>query len=241
MRLHKYLANAGIGSRRAIEEMIKLGKIKVNDRIAELGQQVTSKDTIQVENKFVTFSEVSESIPPRVLIYNKPEGEICSQSTKEVKQTVFDHLPKLHQGRWVMVGRLDVNTSGLLIFTNDGELAHRLMHPRFKLDRQYAVRVIGNVTDNIIARLKKGVPLPDTGFCRFKDMVPRASSSGLNQWFTVTLGEGKYREVRQLFASQNCTVSRLIRIKYGNIALPKDLKKGCWRELSPEEVTACLL
>lgn len=229
MRLHKLLANVGIGSRRTIESWIKEGRIQVNGVPAKIGQLVTLHDKVLIEGKAVNFEEITDQVP-RILVYNKPEGEICSHSTLEGKKSVFDSLPTLEQGRWVMVGRLDVNTSGLLLFTNHGELAHCLMHPRFKIDRQYAVRVLGTVNEATIARLKKGVELPE-GLCRFKEIVPRNTSFGANQWYTVTLGQGKYREVRQLWESQDCTVSRLIRIKYGSIPLPKELKKGKWQEL----------
>jgi 23S rRNA pseudouridine2605 synthase len=236
MRLHKALANAGLGSRRTIETWIKAGKIKVNGVPAVIGQSLNANDQVVFEGRLIN---IEEKIPqaPRVLIYNKPQGEICSRSTIDCDYTVFDALPELEQGRWVMIGRLDLNTSGLILFTNDGDLAHALMHPRFNIDRHYAARVLGQVTQRNIDVLKKGVSLP-IGFCRFIDVIPMEKVGGDNQWFHVILSEGKYREVRQLFDSQGCTVSRLIRIKYGPIALPKDLKKGAWRELSAERVEA---
>jgi 23S rRNA pseudouridine2605 synthase len=232
-RLHKLLANTGLGSRRTIESWIKEGRIHVNGKPAHVGQQVSSSDKIQVNGKAVQLED--EPAKTQVLIYNKPEDEICSRSSIDGKKSVFDNLPPLSEGRWVMVGRLDVNTSGLLLFTNAGDLAHRLMHPSFQVNRQYLVRVIGEVTDGMLYNMRKGVEL-STGLSRFKDISQRASSDGANQWFTVTLSQGKYREVRELFASQGCTVSRLIRIKYGNISLPRDLKKGKWQHLSDDRV-----
>lgn len=238
IRLHKLLANTGLGSRRSIEGWIKEGKVHVNGKLAHIGQQVSISDKIQVNGKVVHIEEPT-SEKPKVIIYHKPEGEICSRSTIDGKKSVFDNLPPLTVGRWVMVGRLDVNTSGLLLFTNDGELAHRLMHPSFEVNRQYLVRVLGEVTDEMLHNMRRGVELP-TGLSRFKDIQRRNSSMGANQWFTVSLTQGKYREVRELFASQNCTVSRLMRIKYGNISLPRDLKKGKCQELPEDKVQSLL-
>lgn len=229
-RLHKLLANAGLGSRRAIESWIKAGQIQVNGKCAHIGQEVSLHDKIQINGKLIDLEDLSPE-QPRFLIYNKPEGEICSTVSEEGKKSVFDSLPPLSQGRWVMVGRLDVNTSGLLLFTNNGELAHQLMHPSFQVERQYAVRVLGHITQNTLLTLKKGVEIQE-GMSRFKEVVAMNSSSGANQWYTVTLAQGKYREVRQLWEAVGCTVSRLIRIKYGSVVLPRELKKGKWQELS---------
>lgn len=238
MRLHKLLASKGLGSRRAIESWIKMGKVHVNGKVAIIGQQVSSKDNIKVDGKSLQFDQI-ESQVPRVLLYHKPEGEICSRVSEEGKKSVFDSLPPLNQERWVMVGRLDVNTSGLLLFTNNGELAHHLMHPRFEIIREYAVRVLGKVTEESLKNMRKGVELP-TGLSRFKQITPHVASDSANQWFTVSLSQGKYREVRELFASQGYTVSRLIRTKYGTTTLPRDLRKGKFVELSPEKVRAML-
>ncbi len=238
MRLHKLLANAGIGSRRTIESWIKDGKIEVNGKCAVIGQQVTMQDKVKVDGRLITF-ENTEAEATRVIIYNKPEGEICSRVTEEFKSSVFDNLPPLDVGRWVMVGRLDVNTSGLLLFTNNGELAHRLMHPSFEVNRQYAVRVIGDVTQDSLFKMRNGVML-STGMSRFKDIMARPAGDGANQWYNVSLAQGKYREVRELFASQGCTVSRLIRIKYGTVSLPRELKKGKWQELPETKVQELL-
>jgi len=234
-RLHKLLANEGLGSRRAIEAKIKAGHITVNGAPALIGQKVSLGDRVYVQSKRIYFTRKAQ--PVQVLLYHKPEGEICDRVSEK---SVFAKLPPLKSGRWVMVGRLDVNTSGLLLFTNYGQLAHCLMHPRFQVPRRYAVRVLGNVTQEMISRLLKGISLPE-GFCRFHQIVPSSQQTGANQWFTCTLKEGKYREVRQLWASQGCTVSRLIRIQYGDIGLPSSLKKRQYQMLSPNRVKTLLL
>lgn len=237
-RLHKRLANAGLGSRRAIERWIHEGIIKVDGKVATLGQLVTNQSKIHVDGKLVIL-EQNEPDDVRMIMYHKPEGEICSTYSSEGKPTVFDNLPKLRKGKWVMVGRLDVNTSGLLLFTNDGSLAHRLMHPRFEVEREYAVRVMGNVTETILARLRRGVMLEE-GLARFKAISPHMKTEGSNQWFNVTLSEGRYREVRRLWETQGCIVSRLIRIRYGSIQLPRNLKKGNWDELPLDRIQSLM-
>lgn len=237
-RLHKLLANAGVGSRRAIEAWIKEGKIQVNGVPALVGQSITLKDRVLVNGKSINLNDYDQEAT-RVLIYHKAEGEICSNQSLEGKKSVFASLPRLNKGKWVMVGRLDVNTSGLLLFTNQGELAHRLMHPSYQIERQYAVRVLGKVTEEMIARLKEGVDI-DNEIFRFKEINLGQSGGGANQWYTVVLEEGKYREIRRLWASQDCIVSRLIRVKYGNVALPRDLRRGQARELTPGRVQELL-
>lgn len=235
-RLHKRLANAGLGSRRAIEKWIQEGKVKVDGSVAELGQLVSMRNKIHVNGKLVSLEEkLPESI--RVIMYHKPEGEVCSNVRVEGKKTVFANLPPIKQGKWIMVGRLDVNTSGLLLFTNHGELANRLMHPRFEIQREYAVRVLGRVTDNTLDRLKKGVMLEE-GLACFQRIVPHEKTESSNQWFDVTLSEGRYREVRRLWESQGCIVSRLIRIRYGTIQLPRRLRKGGWEEVPLQSIEA---
>lgn len=238
MRLHKLLAEQGMASRRTIESWIEAGKIQVNGINATLGQKVSLTDRIHVAGKAIEL-KATAPVLPRVIMYHKPEGEICSREPLGPNRSVFWSLPPLETSRWVMVGRLDLNTAGLLLFTDCGELAHRLMHPSFEHDRQYAVRVLGSVTDTIIARFKRGVAL-EQGICRFKDIVEREKSEGANRWFTVTLGEGKYREVRQMFEAQQCTVNRLIRIKFGSIALPVSLRKGKWQEFPADRVRSLM-
>jgi 23S rRNA pseudouridine2605 synthase len=235
-RIHKCLANAGLGSRRAIEKWIQEGKVKVDGSVAEIGQLVSARNKIHVNGKLISLEEKRpESI--RVIMYHKPEGEICSHARVEGKKTVFSSLPPLSQGKWIMVGRLDINTSGLLLFTNQGELANRLMHPRFEIEREYAVRVLGRVTENTLARLKKGVMLEE-GLARFQRIIPHDKTESSNQWFDVTLSEGRYREVRRLWESQGCIVSRLIRIRYGTIQLSRRLRKGCWEEIPLHAIEA---
>lgn len=237
-RLHKRLANAGLGSRRTIEKWISEGKIKVDGKVATLGQLVSNRSRIHVNDKLVSLEERAPQ-EVRMLMYHKPEGEICSNYSEEGKPTVFDSLPPLKQGKWVMVGRLDVNTSGLLLFTNDGNIANRLMHPRYQVEREYAVRVLGNVTETVLSRLKRGVKLEE-GLASFKSIKPHAKSDGSNQWYDVILTEGRYREVRRLWESQGCIVSRLIRIRYGALQLPRFLKKGTWEELPEERIHALI-
>lgn len=233
VRLHKLLAQMGLGSRRLIEQWITDEKITVNGKIALKGQAVKLSDRIQVNDKVIHLNEQSAT---RVIIYHKAEGEICSRVSTDDKPTVFAHLPYIKQGKWIMVGRLDVNTAGLLLFTNQGLLAHRLMHPRFQVERQYMVRVLGKVTEQTLMRLRNGVKF-DEGVFSFKEIIAHPGK-GINQWFTVCLQTGRYREVRRLWESQNCLVSRLIRIKHGMIVLPRDLRKSEWRELSVAQVQA---
>lgn len=233
-KLQKVLANAGVGSRREMERWIEQGRISVNGSVATLGARVEENDEIRVDGR--VLSNKGHQAPCRVIIYNKPEGEICSRKDPENRKSVFDRLPRLHTGRWISVGRLDINTSGLLLFTNDGELANRLMHPSHEVEREYAVRVFGEVSDQTIKQLLKGVMLED-GEASF-DTIKRKPSddSSMNQWFTVTLREGKNREVRRLWESQDVKVSRLIRTRYGIIDLPNRLPNGAWIEMELEEL-----
>ncbi|XOV78583.1 MAG: 23S rRNA pseudouridine(2605) synthase RluB [Aestuariibacter sp.] len=233
-KLQKVLANAGIGSRREMERWIEQGRVSVNGAIATLGARVEENDEIRVDGK--VLSSRAQQVPCRVLIYNKPEGEICSRKDPEGRKSVFDRLPRIAQGRWISVGRLDINTSGLLLFTNDGELANRLMHPSHEVDREYAVRVFGEVSEQTIRELQRGVVLED-GEASF-DTVKRKKSddSSINQWYSVTLKEGRNREVRRLWESQGVKVSRLIRTRYGNIDLPGRLPNGAWIEMEPEDM-----
>lgn len=227
-RLQKILANAGLGSRRAIEEWIKEGRIKLNGKIAELGAKATINDKIELDGRLIQFTRhLNEQ--PSVLIYHKPVGEICSRSDPEGRPTVFANLPRIKNKRWINIGRLDLNTSGLLLFTTDGELANRLMHPSYEIVREYAVRVWGEVDNTILTNLQQGVMLDD-GLARFHT-IKDAGGSGKNHWYHVTLLEGRNREVRRLWESQGVTVSRLIRIRFGNIILPRDLRMGTSRVL----------
>lgn len=233
-KLQKVLANAGYGSRREMETWIEQGRISVNGHVATLGDRVEPDDQIRVDGNTVNRQQQKQVC--RVLMYNKPEGELCSRKDPEGRPTVFDRLPHIHNGRWIAVGRLDINTSGLLLFTNDGELANRLMHPKHEVVREYAVRVFGTVEPGMIQRLKKGVKLED-GEARFLTVRPRpGDDESLNSWFNVTLSEGRNREVRRLWESQGVQVSRLIRVNYGGLELKKRLPQGAWVELELEEV-----
>lgn len=220
-RIQKALARMGLGSRREIERWIDVGFITQKNRPVALGVQVSAGDEVWVQGKKVIISAVETALP-EVLIYHKPVGEICSRADSKHENTVFDHLPKPKTGRWVMVGRLDLNTQGLLMFTNDGELAARLMHPRYQIKREYAVRVLGEVSVEMITQLKKGVMLDD-GLAKFES-INHQNGEGANQWYRVSLREGRKREVRRLFESQGLTVSRLMRVSYGTVSLPRDLK-----------------
>ena len=232
-RLQKVLAQAGIGSRREMEKWIEAGRVSVDGKIVGLGTKVDEKQVIRVDGKIIKLKAVRESLP-RVLAYNKPEGEICSSSDPEGRPSVFDHLPKLHRGKWIMIGRLDINTSGLLLFTDDGELAHRMTHPSYEMEREYAVRVFGELPEKVTDILREGVQLED-GPARF-DSIRMTGGEGLNKWFTVTLKEGRNREVRRIWETQGLQVSRLMRTRYGDYQLPKSLKKGNWRELTGKEI-----
>ena len=230
-RLQKLMAAAGLGSRRGLEKLIADGKVRVNGEPAELGRTVNEGDTIAFDEK--TWRVVSEPVLHRTLIYNKPEGEVTSRSDPEGRPTVFDRLPKVKNGRWVAIGRLDMNTTGLLLLTTDGELAHAMMHPSSNVDREYACRIRGKASDEQIQRLKEGVELND-GPASFSD-IQEAGGTGENHWYHVTIMEGRNREVRRLWESQGLTVSRLKRVRYGAAFLPKRLRMGQWSEISPKD------
>ncbi|ALX95307.1 MULTISPECIES: 23S rRNA pseudouridine(2605) synthase RluB [Serratia] len=229
-KLQKVLANAGHGSRREIETMIEAGRISVDGKIAKLGDrvEVVAGMKIRLDGHVVSIKESEEAVC-RVLAYYKPEGELCTRSDPEGRPTVFDRLPKLRGSRWVAVGRLDVNTSGLLLFTTDGELANRLMHPSREVEREYAVRVFGQIDDEKLKQLSKGVQLED-GPAAFRTITFQGGE-GINQWYNVTLTEGRNREVRRLWEAVGVQVSRLIRVRYGDIDLPKGLPRGGYTEL----------
>ncbi|MDT3670287.1 MAG: pseudouridine synthase [Aromatoleum sp.] len=231
-RLQKVLAQAGIGSRREIEEWIVAGRISVNGEPAVLGQKVGPGDRVKCNDKLVQLRFATRT--PRVLMYHKPEGEIVSREDPEGRPTVFERLPILRKGRWIAVGRLDFNTSGLLLFTNDGTVANRLMHPRYELEREYAVRLLGQLTDEQVESLKAGVQLED-GLARFTTLSDQGGE-GVNHWYKVTLSEGRNREVRRMFEAVGLTVSRLMRVRYGPVSLPSRLKRGMWMEMAESEV-----
>ncbi|MCP5299293.1 MAG: rRNA pseudouridine synthase [Chromatiaceae bacterium] len=236
-RLQKLLANAGLGSRRQLEELIAAGRVKVNGRVAKLGDRAGPEDRIEVDGRRVGGKRLA--VHPRfVLMYNKPEGEVVTRDDPEGCTTVFSRLPRLPAGRWIAVGRLDVNSAGLLLFTNDGELANRLMHPRHAIDREYAVRVNGEVTQDMVRQLVTGVELED-GPARFEDVVD-AGGEGANHWFHLVIMEGRKREVRRLWEAVGATVSRLKRVRYGPIILDSSVKAGQYRELDREERRALL-
>jgi 23S rRNA pseudouridine2605 synthase len=228
-RLQKLLAAAGLGSRREIETWIEAGRVAIAGRTSKLGDRAQPSDTVTLDGKTVTLSKPSAA---RVLLYHKPVGELVTRSDPEGRPTVFSRLPP---GRWVAVGRLDFNTSGLLLLTDSGELANRLMHPRYELEREYAVRVLGQPD---LPKLRAGVALEDgpAAFDRIEP-APGRSVEGANRWYRVVLREGRNREVRRLFEAVGTKVSRLIRVRYGSVELPPDLETGKWRELAPGRVS----
>ena len=234
-RIQKVLARAGIGSRREIEAWIRAGRITVNNRPAELGISITENDRVRIDGRPVTIRAKPEQ-DLRTLIYHKPAGELTTRKDEAGRPTVFDQLPRIRHARWISVGRLDMNTSGLLLVTTDGELAHRLMHPSYEVEREYAVRVLGEVNAIMLHNLLEGVRLEDgmAAFASIKD----AGGQGANHWYHVIVREGRNREVRRLWESQGLKVSRLIRIRFGPIALPANLRAGRFRDLSPAEAGA---
>lgn len=238
-RIQKALATAGVASRREIERLIEEGRISVNGEPATPGQPVGPADRIRVDGRPVTLSAAPE--PIRVLLYKKRVDEVVTRDDPDGRRTVFRKLPPLERGRWIAVGRLDINTSGLLLFTNNGELAARLMHPRYEMARTYAVRVHGPINDAVLARLRQGVELDD-GPARFETIVsaPGEDGDASNQWYHVTLREGRNRLVRRLIESQDLQVSRLIRLAYGPVVLGRGIKSGGWREATDDERDALL-
>ena len=236
-KLHKVLADIGLGSRRDMEQLILEGRISVNSEPAHLGQRIMPGDIIRMNGRVVKRMPASaKPKTPRVLVYHKPAGEIVSMDDPQGRPTVFDHLPKITGARWIAVGRLDFNTEGLLLFTTSGDLANRLMHPRYQIEREYAVRAAGVMTDEAKKALTEGVMLED-GPAAFS-MLEEKGGDNLNKWYLVRISEGRNREVRRMFAAVGLTVSRLIRVRYGAVHLPADLAKGQKRELQPEWVQA---
>jgi 23S rRNA pseudouridine2605 synthase len=235
-KLQKLLARAGFASRRALETWISEGRITVNGKVATLGDRASRSDKICVDKKAVSMHRL-EGPRVRVLLYNKPLGEICTRSDPEGRPTIFERLPPLEKGRWIAVGRLDINTSGLLIITSDGELANKLMHPSAQIDREYLVRVMGAVDNEMLQRLRDGVELDD-GLAKFTDVTAmhKDDSESINRWYCCTLMEGRNREVRRLWESQGLKVSRLKRVRYGPVFLANRLPEGRWQELLPAEL-----
>nr|WP_067298817.1 pseudouridine synthase [Marinobacterium profundum] len=233
-KLQKVLARSGLGSRREMERWIDEGRFTIDGATATLGDRIGPKAQVLMNGREVKLVFERES-QRRVLIYNKPLGEISTRHDPEGRKTVFSHLPPLNQGRWIAIGRLDINTSGLLLFTTDGDLANAMMHPSAEIDREYAVRVLGTVDEAMLTRLKEGVLLED-GMARFTD-VQFFDGEGANKWYHCVVMEGRNREVRRLWESQGIQVSRLKRVRYGPLFLPSDVPVGTWKELAPKEIT----
>jgi len=233
-RIQKALSRMGLGSRREIERWVEEGLIRVNGNIATPGQAVKAGDKVSYKNKRIEIKPIEE-LHTRVLAYHKPEGEVTTRKDEEGRRTVFESLPRLQRARWISIGRLDINTTGLLLFTNDGELANKLMHPSQQVEREYAVRILGEVSPEVIKQLKEGVMLED-GMAHF-DQITDAGGQGANHWYHVVLKEGRTREVRRLWEHFELKVSRLIRLRYGDIELSRDIRQGKFRELTDTEIT----
>ena len=230
-KVQKVLARAGLGSRREIERWIEAGRVAVNGKAACLGDRVDDHDRLAVDGRAVHLAPAQEA---RCILYHKPPGEVCSRSDPEGRRTVFGRLPNLKSGRWISIGRLDFNTSGLLLFTTDGDLANGLMHPSSNIEREYMVRVMGNVQEDMLRRMLEGVMLDD-GMARFAD-IQDGGGDGINRWYYVVLMEGRNREVRRLWESQGLTVSRLKRVRYGEVFIPSKVKQGQWVEMDRTDV-----
>ncbi len=236
-KLHKVLAEAGLGSRRDMEDLIVAGRVSVNGEPAHIGQRILPTDAVRINGKQIQ-RRVNTSKPPRVLVYHKPAGEIVSHDDPEGRPSVFDRLPTMKTGKWLAVGRLDFNTEGLLLFTTSGDLANRLMHPRYNIDREYAVRTLGELEEGMRQKLLAGVELDD-GVASFSK-VQDGGGEGINKWYRVVIGEGRNREVRRMFEAVGLTVSRLIRTRYGAMTLPTALKRGRWEELEENDVRSLM-
>lgn len=239
-KLQKILARGGFGSRREVEKLIAEGLVKVNGKVATLGDRAFTTDTIKVRDQQVRETRLATQ-PTQVILYNKPEGEVCSRKDEKGRETIFEHLPRIINSRWVSVGRLDINTSGLLVLTNNGELANRMMHPSYEMEREYSVRVFGEVSDDIIKQLKKGVKLED-GWAKFDrvDKIPQQEEDSINQWYRVVIKEGRNREVRRIWESQGVQVSRLVRTRYGIFDLPRNLRRGKTEALTWKQINQLL-
>jgi 23S rRNA pseudouridine2605 synthase len=234
-RIQKVLARAGLGSRRQIETWIREGKITVNNKPAELGLGISDTDLVRIDGRLVSHASTTIT-PQRTLIYHKPAGEVTTRKDEAGRPTVFDSLPRIKNARWITIGRLDINTSGVLLVTTDGELAHRLMHPSWEIEREYAVRILGVVDEEILQRLQQGVMLGD-GMAAFAAIMD-AGGAGANHWYHVLLREGRNREVRRLWESQGLQVSRLIRVRYGPIELPRSLRAGKFQDIERKDLEA---
>jgi 23S rRNA pseudouridine2605 synthase len=233
-KIQKLLAQAGLGSRRQIETWIAAGRVVVNGKVATLGDRMTEQAKVLVDGREVKLIKSINKVT-RVLLYHKPEGEICSRHDPEGRPTIFDHLPSVRNSRLICVGRLDFNTSGLLLLTNDGELANQLMHPSTQIEREYAVRLRGELSEREIVQLKKGIRLED-GLAHLEQIVD-AGGSGSNHWYHVIVKEGRNRLIRRLFTACDKTISRLIRVRFGAIQLPANLHRGQYRELNESEIS----
>jgi 23S rRNA pseudouridine2605 synthase len=231
-KLQKILAQAGLGSRRSMEQWIREGRVTVNGKVADIGMRVTHRDRIRVGRRLVRWPAPERL--PRVLLYHKPEGEVTTRDDPQGRPTVFEKLPRIRGAQWRAIGRLDYNTCGLLIFTTSGELANRMMHPRFAVEREYAVRTLGRLAPEQIEALKSGITLED-GTVRCV-AVEDQGGEGANHWYRIVLTEGRNRVVRRMFQALGLTVSRLMRIRFGIVALPPRLRRGQHVELPPEEV-----
>lgn len=236
-KLHKVLADAGIGSRRDMEELIISGRVSVNSEPAHIGQRVGTEDVVRVNGRVIKRPDADR--PPRIIIYHKPAGEIVSHDDPKGRETVFSRLPKIRMGKWLSVGRLDLNTEGLLIFTTSGDLANRFMHPRYGAEREYAVRILGELSTQQMKQLTDGIELED-GMAQFGS-IEFVGGEGSNRWYRVTINEGRNREVRRMIEAMGLTVSRLIRTRFGEVVLPSSLRRGRWEELSSEMATALMV
>ena len=231
-RIHKILSGFGVGSRREIESLIKQGRVFINGNKANLGQKISIKDKVKIDNRIISFPKFQ--FPLRIIIYNKRIGEVSTRKDPQGRSTIFDSLPELRDSRWISVGRLDINTSGLMLFTNKGEIANKLMHPSSRIEREYIARVQGEVKEEHLRKLTEGIELED-GLARFTD-IQRGRRGKTNQWFAMVILEGRTREVRRLWESQGFQISRLKRVRMGNIFLPTNLSPGKFKDLNKEEI-----
>ncbi|MEA1988359.1 MAG: pseudouridine synthase [Pseudomonadota bacterium] len=240
-KLQKILARAGFGSRRSVETLITEGLVKVNGRTAKLGDRATAADKIKVKDQAVKESRLQKQ-PTQVILYNKPEGRVCTRNDDKGRETIFQQLPRIINGRWISIGRLDLNTSGLLILTNNGELANRMMHPSYEVEREYTVRVFGEVSDEALKQVVKGVQLDDgpARFNKVTKMQTSLESESINKWYKVTIKEGRYREVRRIWEAVGVQVSRLHRVRYGQFSIPRNLRKGKTEELTWKQINQLL-